>query len=150
MKTLEEELRTGFRGLSGSQVAGSLRVPERVVNETLRDAGGLTSQVQVEIKAANKLVIHYKSFHVEAALAPELEVGASPRLHVDLTSTMIAWTLKTMLVMPGISINGKRITVDLAEVAQLRPYRENLRHVRQLRFATTPGLIELQFDVAVA
>lgn len=150
MKTLQEELRTGLPGLSGTQLAGSMRVPERVINDALRDATGLLSQVRVEVNAANKLLIHYKSFHVEATLAPELEVGASPRLHLDLTSTMIAWTLKSMLVMPGIAINGKRITLELAEVAQLRPYRENLRHLRQLRFATTPGLIDVQFELAVA
>lgn len=130
-------------------MAGTIPLTQGLVNDLLRNGSGPTRDVTLEIHAANKIVVQYGAFHVEAVLADAVELGASPILGLTLASTVVAWSVKRMLHVPGLAVEGKRITVDLAAVEALGDYRELWPHIKSVKLATEPGVLTVLFEVLI-
>jgi hypothetical protein len=120
------------------------------LNELAALSSGRAGQVGVAIHANNQLVIHYGSFHARVEVPQTIDLRASPRITVTLASTVIAWTVKTMLKVPYIDIDGRNVSIDLSAVPQLAPLRDLWRHIHSIRISTTEGRMTLAVDLVIA
>jgi hypothetical protein len=149
LNIVERELQNGARGLRGTNVAGVVPLTQALLNDLLKNSASAAREVTVEIHPANRIVVHYGAFHFEAVLADVMELGASPTLSLTLASTVIAWTMKRTLNMPGLQIEGKRVTFDVGAVDALRAYRELWPHIKSVKLGTEPGVLIVVFEVLI-
>ena len=149
LQVFERELAIGCPGLRGTRVTGTVPITQAVVNDILRASDGASRHVQVEIHPANRIVLHYSALHVEAVLDDALVVGEAPTLSVRLESAIVAWTLKRSLTIPGVQLDGRHITVNLGAVEALHPYRQLFPHIKAVTFATSEGLLNVRFELAI-
>jgi len=147
---LLREVENGCRRLRGTRVSGSIPIRQAIVDQALAQSPAAGRGVRIEILADNKLLVHYGAIHVEAVLEEVVETGASPRLSVLLSSSMIAWTLKRTISIPGVEIDGRRVTVDVASIAAVAPYRSLLPYVTAMRLSTAQGTITVQFEISIS
>jgi hypothetical protein len=145
----ERELQNGVAGLRGTNVAGVVPLTQALLNDLLRNSGSTARDVTLEIHPANRVVVHYGAFHVEAVLADVMELGASPTLSLTLASTVIAWTMKRTLNMPGLHIEGKRVTFDLGTVDAVRAYRQLWPHIKSVKLGTEAGVLTVVFEILI-
>lgn len=150
LEVFERELQTGGRSFRGTHVAGTIPLTQVVVNELLKSSSGPARDVSLEIHGANKMIVHYGAFHVEAVLADAVELSASPTLSLHLASTVVAWTVKRTVNMPGVTVEGKRIIVDVGAVDALSGYRALWPHIQSVKFGTEPGVLNVFFEVRIA
>jgi hypothetical protein len=149
LNIFERELQSGARGLRGMNVAGVVPLTQPLLNELLKNSGSAPRDVSLEIHAANKIVVHYGAFHVEAVLDDVMKLGTSPTISLTLASTVIAWTMKRTVNMPGLQIDGKRVTVDIGAVDALRGYRELWPHIKSVKLGTEPGVLTVVFEILI-
>ena len=146
---LAHQLRHGLPDLRGAHLHGAVPVPERLLSSLIAAAPPLRD-VDLEIQAGNRLVLRYGIVTATATLDERVETGGSPRIVLQLASTVLAWTLRQTLRLPYVRIDGRRVTIDLGAVPALAEYRALWPHVRDLRLATTPGVLVIGFAVVVA
>jgi hypothetical protein len=146
---LERELHNGAAALRGTNVAGVVPLTQALLNELLKNSSNTARDVTLEIHPANRVVVHYGAFHVEAVLADVMELGPSPAVSLTLASTVIAWTMKRTLDMPGVHIEGKRVTFDLGTVDALNAYRQLWPHIKSVKFGTEAGVLIVVFEILI-
>ena len=146
---IAQQLRTGLPGLRGSHLHGAVPLSQAVVAALLRDAPSPLRDVRIDIQAGNRLVVRYGIVQATATLDASLTTGAAPRLGMELASSVVAWTLRQVLRLPYLRVEGRRVTVDLAAIPALADYRALWPHLREARVATTPGMLVVGFDVRV-
>ena len=149
MRTFEHELQTGGRRLRGTRLVATIPITQAVLDTALSTLSGAARGVRVEIHDNNRIVVHYGPLNIDANLLHAVNVGPSPTLTVTLASTVVAWTLKQTVRAPGVSINGKQVTIDLGALPALRPYRHLLHHVKSATLATRRSLITVGLEVFV-
>lgn len=147
---LTREAESGFGRLAGTQLNGTVPVTQRVLNDLLQRVPRAPSGLALEIHPDNRLVARFGFVHATAVLDEVIDVGGAPQIHVELGSSVVAWSLKKALDMPGLSFDGRRVTIDLGAVAALDGYRAYWRYLRTARVRTTAGAIRVEFVVAVA
>jgi hypothetical protein len=96
------------------------------------------------------VLVRYGVVHARAELPAAIEAGPSPRLTLRLASVLVAMGLKAVVRQPYIHIHGRFLTIALADVPALHPWRDGWRHVKQIRFATAPGALRVGVAVAIA
>ena len=135
------------RHLSGTKLAGTLHLDRAAVHDLLRLSS--SQPVSIEIQAQNRILVRYKMFHAHAALPARVQVGSSPQLTVRLDSVVVAMGLKAVVRESFVSIRGRDVTISLAEVPALRPWREWLPHVRSVELSTDAGGVGARFLIEI-
>lgn len=103
----------------------------------------------VELGGGNRVRVRYGRLHAEATLPANVELGRSPRLTVVLSSIVVALSLRVLLSQPFISVQGRRVIVDLAAVPELAAVSPFWRHLREVRLSTSPNALQVSFDVEI-
>ncbi|HUE84612.1 MAG TPA: hypothetical protein VMO26_00900 [Vicinamibacterales bacterium] len=135
--------------LSGTRVNGALQLTEPALNELigLATPGGTVPTVQ--LLDANRIEVRYGVVHARAKLPPALDAGSAPRMTVTLASTVMAWALRATLGQPFVEFHGRHVTIHLAAVPALAPWRALWPHVKSAQFSTVPGVLRVQVGVSI-
>jgi hypothetical protein len=148
---LEQEAKAGFRHLLGTHLTGTVPLREAVINVALGHLPQAPPGLSIEVLPSNRIVARWGLVRATAVLDEVVDVGGiAPQVGLELASGVVAWTLARMLRMPAVRIDGRRVAIDLSALDGsdgLRPYWPLLRSVR---LRTAPGLVQVDFEVAVA
>ena len=136
------------RHLGGTRLAGTLHIDQTAVNDLLRLSS--PQPLLIEIQPESRIVLRYKVFHVHATLPPTLQLGPSPQITVTLDSIVVAWGLKAAIHESFVRIHGRDVTIKLAEVPVLEPWREWLQHLKAVEFTTDAGRVGARFTIEIA
>ena len=145
---LEREAKAGFPRFRGMQLRGQIPVSETTLNELIRH-GNVAAGLRLEVDVSNRIIARSGVLRVTAILADVLELGASPKITLELTSRLVAWLLRLVVTMPGLSVHGRHVTIDLDRFEAFREYREAWAHVRSVRMTTSPRTLHVQFEFVV-
>jgi hypothetical protein len=135
------------RDLAGTSLEGTVVVDVAAVQEVLRRS--VPAGLEVEFRPDNRLLVRYGMFHAQASLPPALDVGDAPQLTVTLASILVALGLKAMLHQPFLHVHGRHVTVRLAEVPALAPWRAFLPFLRRAEIASDARRVRVRFSVRV-
>ena len=166
LAALLQQLRsTRFHDLEGTRVSAAIPVSGRLINELV--AGAIMPGTPVRAVDVTPLAGEAFSVRIQprAALLPSLtvrvEIVAQPQMPA---SPVLVLRMATMgglfafaggafsldrLLPPGIRLDGDRILVNLAALAQQNGAGDLLEHVAAVRVNTQPGKVVLTVDVAV-
>jgi hypothetical protein len=150
INVLQQEAATGFRRLAGTQLRGTVPLTQALLNGVLRQIRQVPSGLQLEIQAANRIVVRYGVVQASGVLHEVVRVGQhAPQITVELASSIIAWTLKQTLKMAAVRIDGRRVTIDLGALEGMAAYRQYWPYLQSIRVRTTPGRLQVDFEVTV-
>jgi hypothetical protein len=156
---------SGFRDLAGTDVAATVPVSERLLNEFV--AGALAGnrhvrEAHVQPEAGNRFSVKVAP---RAAMLPSLtikldivrqpELPQSPELVLKMGTMgglfgMATAALPIAQMMPaGVRLEGDQIRVDLRTFAAQAGASEALSYLKDLRITTDPGRVTLQFHARV-
>ena len=142
---IEREARTGFLRFYGMRLSGSIPVTQDVLNELLSLSEGVPKRLRVEIERDNRLVARLGLVQATATLqSPAALDGRTVTL--ELASSIVAWTVSQYLSASFITIAGRVISIDLARVPGIAPWRASLAHLERMTFSTQPGVVTVNFD----
>lgn len=150
MRTLEREVKSGLRRLSGGRIAGNVYIDETIVNDGLQTHGSAGRDARIEFQDANAIVVHYRLLRFRALLAEQIDLEGSPRIRVRLASILLAWTLERTLTLPYVQVHGRWITFDLGALTSMKEYHALWEHVQSVRLSTSPGKLTVHFSVQIA
>ena len=142
MTTLRPDL------FAGTHIDGTFFLSEASLNELLR-AGAPVDGATVSVGADNQLVMRYGILQAAATLPPSIETGASPRLTLTLASFVVAIALRAALRQRYLSISGRRLTIDLANLPGLEAVRPFWSHVRGVDLATDGRNVRVRVVFAI-
>lgn len=145
----QRELATGLSRYGGTEVDGRLAIGEEALNDALAHSGKLPAGVRLELGADNRLALRYGVLHASATLAAAVDLGASIRIRLQVSSAMIAWSIRQALHVPHVTIDGREITIDVGAMDPVTHWRAAWRHLRSATLATEPGRLVLQFRFAI-
>jgi hypothetical protein len=135
--------------LTGTRADGTIQISEAALNEVVGFASPGHTGATIQLMNDNRLEVRYGIVHARAQLPLALDTGPAPRLTVTLASTVVAWTLRALLPSTFVEVQGRRVTVHLAAVPALAPYRALWPHVTSVRLATAPGLLRVGVGIAI-
>lgn len=148
--------------LEGTEIRGSIPLPERVLtemaNQRIAARPGRIKQFDIQVGSDS-----YLQIGVRASIGPftrwfrpEMIVSAdSPVIYFKLASPEYAglmWLAELFareLLPKGVRIEGRQIRLDLRDVPQLAPYRNLLAHLRSLEVSSTRGTLVAGFDFRI-
>jgi hypothetical protein len=134
--------------LTGTRADGTVQISEAALNEVVSLASpGHT--VTIQLMADNRVEVRYGIVHARVQLPLSLDTGPAPRLTVTLASTVVAWALRAIVHSTVVEFHGRRVTVHLAHIPALAPYRAWWTHVRSARLATAPGVLRVGIGVVI-
>jgi hypothetical protein len=64
-----------------------------------------------------------------------------------LASVLVALAVKAFIQQPFITIEGRRLTIHLAQLPALAAWRDLWTHLQHLTFETVPGALRIGFDI---
>ncbi|HTI38502.1 MAG TPA: hypothetical protein VL484_13120 [Vicinamibacterales bacterium] len=149
-----EQRRARFRGLSGSEYGGTIRISDRLLNQCIEMAlppDGVVRAVSVRSREGNwldaKVTLSRPSFlppiSVEFAIDRQPTLPHDPVLALRLTGgagsllKLATSTFRTAMPMPaGVRLDGDRVLVDIRAVLQARGQTALLDFVQQLCVTT--------------
>lgn len=134
--------------LSGSTVSGAIQVAESALNDLLTRAAGARAP-SVQLWPDNRLFVRYGVFHAQVLLPRAVELRPSPRITFTLASLVAALGLKAIVRVPFIEIRGRDVTIDLAAVPALVPWRALFRHLDAVELASERGLLRVRVALAI-
>jgi hypothetical protein len=133
--------------LAGTAIEGTMVVDTTAVREVLRGNGPAGLDVQFE--PDNRVLVRYGMFHAHATLPAAVEVGRAPQLTVTLASFLVAWGLRATLHQPYLRVHGRQVTVRLAELPTLAPWRDFLPFVRRAELSSDARTLRVHFSVGI-
>jgi hypothetical protein len=122
--------------LDGTHVEGIFRVSAAALNELLNIDGSRLRGATVEVRPDNQVVFRHGVVRATVTLPHAVEVGSSPRATLSLASVVVALALRALLHQPYVQIQGRHLTIHLAEVPALQSLRTVWPHVRSVEVAT--------------
>jgi len=163
---LELQLQAGFPDFAGTDVAATIPVSDRVINELiagLLPVGGKLREVQVETEEGNRLTVRIRlsgptflpAIPVTLAIEDQPHFPERPILGLRLSQpsrfvAMAASTLPTMVTLPpGISMEDDRIRIDIRRLLADRNLAGWLGYLTDLQVTTRAGAIVLDVRVKV-
>ena len=130
--------------LTGTHLEGTLNVSAAALNELLNVKGSRLRGATVEVQPDNEIVFRHGVVRATVTLPHAVEVGSSPRATLSLNSVMVALALKALLRQPYVQVQGRHVTIHLAEVPALQSLRTVWPHVRRLEVATEREAVRLR------
>ena len=135
--------------LTGTRAQGTVQISEAALNELVGLASHGHTPPTIQLMHDNRLEVRYGLVHARAQLPSAIEPGPAPRLTLKLASVVVAWALRAVLRSPFIEFHGRLVTVHLAAVPALGPYRALWPHLTSARLATSPGVLRVGLDIAI-
>jgi hypothetical protein len=132
--------------VAGSFATGTLQIGEFAVNEMLAT---LAPSAAITLLPENRVRFQYGPIHAHMEVPHAVETGASPHVTVRLSSVAVAFLMKAVVRQPFVHIRGRDVTVFLADIPALRPYREWWRCVHEMTLRTSPQALRVGFHIAV-
>ena len=123
---------------------GSFKMSAATLNELLNIEGSRVRGATVEVRPDNQVVFRHGVVRATVTLPHAVEVGSSPRATLSLASVMVALALKALLRQPYVQVQGRHLTIHLAEVPALHALRSVWPHVRRVEVATEREVVRLR------
>jgi hypothetical protein len=134
----------------GARLQGRVPITAALLNRLFRSSrNNVVSNLHIEIKQANEVVVTYKMFHATATLGPLVQLPARPQVHLRLASRIVAWGLASSVKLPHVHFEGRDVTVDLNGFELIRKYEYLWRYLGPLRLSTVPGKLNIDFDAQI-
>lgn len=147
----------GFRDVAGTQIAASVPVSARLINELVAatlPAGAPVREVSIRPEAGNRFSVRITP---RASLLPPLTLRLEIEQQPDLPAfPVLVMRMKTMgglfglasaalpignMLPPGVRLDGERILVDLGALAADRGFGDLLTYVRRLTVNSEDGRV---------
>jgi hypothetical protein len=143
------EMTARLAQLRGSHAEGVIEISELAVNEVISLARRGEGVPTVQLMGDNRLEVRYGVVHARAELPVALDLGPAPRMTVKLESRVVAWALGAVVRLPFVEFDGRLVTIFLAAVPALAPYRALWPHIKSARFATAPGVLRVELGLSI-
>jgi hypothetical protein len=135
--------------LIGTRGDGTIQISEAALNEALTKARTQGTPMSIALLPNNVVHVTYGVFREHVALPRSINPAVSPSLTVQLSSWMVAIGLGMLVRQPYIRMRGRQVTIDLAEIPALQPWRALWSHIPVLTFETLPGALRVGFAIAI-
>jgi hypothetical protein len=158
-RVLRRQLAEGFPDIRGAQVAVTLPISERLLNEVLAESIPRSvpiTDLHVAPEADDRFLVRFRvgssslipRLKVVLAIEAQPDLPALPILVLRLETTglmiLAGPVLRLLNALPaGITVKDDRIHVDLRALAERRGFAHYLDHVDQLRVNTVSGALML-------
>jgi hypothetical protein len=135
--------------LTGTRAEGTIVISEAALNEVVSLASHGHTAPTIQLMDHNRLEVRYGIVHARAQLPLAIDTGPAPRVTLKLASMVVAWALRAILRSTFVEFHGRLVTVHLAAVPALRPYRALWPHLTSARLATAPGVLRVGVGIAI-
>ena len=135
--------------LRGTNVEGTIQLSEATVNDLLRLGSHQNRVPIIEVQANNQLTVRYGLLHARLTLPDAVDLGTSPRVTISLASVIVAWGLKAVVHQPYVHIHGRHVTIDVAAVPALDPWRTVWPHFRSVQLSTDQAVLRVRFAFSI-
>jgi hypothetical protein len=156
---LQRQQRDGFPDLGGTEVAATIPIADRLINELIAELlpKGKVREVQVQADDGNRVTAKIRlstssflpAIPVTLAIEDQPDLPERPVLGLRLSGpsglvAMAASALPSMVTLPpGISIEGDRIRIDIRRLLAERSMEDLLAYVTDLHVNTRAGAVVL-------
>jgi hypothetical protein len=156
---LQRQQRDGFPDLGGTEIAATIPISDRLINELIAELlpKGKVREVQVQAAEGNRVAAKIRlsamgflpAIPVTLAIEDQPDLPERPILGLRLSGpsglvAMAASALPSMVTLPqGISIEGDRIRIDIRRLLAERNMEGSLEYVTDLRVNTRAGAVVL-------
>ncbi len=158
---LQRQQRDGFRDLAGTELAATIPISDRLLNELIASSlpsGGKVREIVVQSEEGNRVTAKvrvsasnlFPAIPVTLAIEDQPTLPERPLLGLRLSQAsgfvaMAASALPSMVTLPpGISMEGDRIRLDIRQLLAERHMEGLLEHLTDLRVKTRAGAIILE------
>lgn len=161
-RLLERERARGFPGLAGARLSATVPLPGEWINALLRQKPPPgVREIAIALQAENRGVLLVtpelalaRRWEVPFRIAPEPAVPARPVLTLHLEPSGLAAAALPILAVklnrePGITLNGRTLQCNLAELPPIRAAGDLLPLFQRLALHTTPGCLSIELEIAV-
>ena len=157
---LQRQQRDGFRDFAGTQLAATIPISDRLINELIASSlpsGGKVREIVVQAEEGNRVTAKvrvsasnlFPAIPVTLAIEEQPTLPEQPLLGLRLVQAsgfvaMAASALPSMVTLPpGITLEGDRIRLDIRLLLAERHMEDLLEHLTELRVNTRAGAIVL-------
>jgi hypothetical protein len=155
---LRQQASAGFPDLAGTDVSATIPVSDRLLTEIIGrmlPASSPIQDVRLEAQAGDTIKVSLRASAARLSLPLSMvlmidrqpELPHDPNVGLRLAGMPLALSLAGPLTKflgflpPGITIDGDRLTVDVATLLTRHGRGDVLRHLTALRLTTTPGAV---------
>jgi hypothetical protein len=135
--------------LAATEVAGALRISEAAINDLLNTPQSPIRGATLSVAPDNDVVLSYGVLRARVTLPRVIDVGAAPRVRLLLASFLLGLAVGAVLRQPYIRINGRKVTIFLAEIPALSGLRNVWPHVTSAGLRTDGRAIVMDFTFSV-
>jgi hypothetical protein len=163
---LQRQQRDGFPDLAGTEIAATIPISDRLINELIASSlpsGGKVREILVQAEEGNRVTARVRlsasnllpAIPVTLAIEDQPTLPERPQLGLRLSQAsgfvaMAASALPSMVTLPpGISLEGDRIRLDIRKLLAERHLEELLEHLTHLRVNTRAGAIILEVRASI-
>lgn len=143
------EMTARLAQLQGTRAEATIQVTESALNEVIEIARRGRTVPRIRLMGNNRLEVRYGMLHAHARLPVAIGAGPAPRVTLELASRVIAWALHAALRLSFLEFHGRFVTIHLAAVPALAPYRALWPHIRSARLATAPGVLRVEGSLSI-
>jgi hypothetical protein len=148
VEVIDREARNGLRRLAGTRASGDIIIPERVLVDLARQAPGVPAELNVQIRADNRVLVSYGFVSAGATVLEQVDVRRRV-ISVMLDSPFVALALKFLARSPGVAISGRELSVGFGHLPAVADYAAAWDHVRSITLTTTDGVVRAHVEVFV-
>ena len=147
-QVVAQEAGSGLRQLVGSRITAAIEVSETVLQDAFRSIREIPPTLTVRVTPANRIVLRYGAVHATAVLHESLDLRG-PRIELELQSGVVAWALQKAIRTPAVTVEGRRLMIDLSRLDRLADFSGVWPHFQSVRFATADGTLFVHVNFAV-
>jgi len=164
---LKSQQRDGFPDLAGSEVAATIPISERLVNEALSQLmppGGKVRDVRLTIQDGNQIATEIRlggpsflpAIPVTIAIEDQPLLPDRPTLGLRLTKSAALAAMAASFMPsiasqlpPGIAMDGDRISIDIRRILTERNMAEWLDYLTDVRVNTRLGALVIELRAKI-
>jgi len=148
IRLVEQEAQAGLRRLAGTRASADVIVPERVLVELARQAPGVPAELNVQIRADNRVLVSFGLVSAGATILEQVDMRRRV-ISVMLDSAFVALALKFLARSPGVAISGRELSLGFGQLPAVADYAAAWDHVRSITLTTTDGVLRAHVEVFV-
>jgi hypothetical protein len=135
--------------LTGTDIDGTVRISEASINELLNDEHSPLRGATISAAPDNELIVRYGIIRARVVLPRTLDVGSAPQVRLRLASVLIALGLKAAIRLSYVRIDGREVTIFIADIPALRPLHQVWQHVKSASLRTEGSAVVMDFRFSV-
>jgi hypothetical protein len=147
---LQREDRVQLDQLAGTAIDGTGRLSETAINELLNDERSPVRGATISVAPDNELIFRYGVVRARVMLPFTVDVGSAPQVRLRLASYLVALGLSAAVRLPYLRVDGRDVTIFIADIPALRPLRDVWQHVKSASLRTESGAVVMDFNISVA